>query len=74
LGKDLTFAYSIATASKQQLRFNLRLIVQNNVQQGTVDLNVAVVINEAQLPKFVHEKAHTRSRRAAPVQVPARIS
>jgi hypothetical protein len=52
-----------ATASKQQLGFNLRLIVQNNVQQGTVDFNVAVVINKAQLPKFVHEKAHARSRR-----------
>ncbi len=28
-----------------------------------MDLNVAVVINKAQLPKFVHEKAHARSRR-----------
>jgi len=37
-------------ASKQQLRFNLRLIAQNHVQQGTVDFNMAVVINKAQLP------------------------
>ena len=29
-----------------------------------MDFNMAVVINEAQLPKFVHEKAYTRSRRA----------
>jgi len=36
-----------ATASKQQLGFNLRLIVQNNVQQGTVDFNFAVVIDKA---------------------------
>jgi hypothetical protein len=54
----------IATGSKQQLRSNLRLIVQNDVQQGAVDFNVAVVINKAQLPKSVHEKAHARSRRA----------
>jgi len=50
--------------SKQQLRFNLRLIVQNHVQQGTVDFNVAVVIDKAQLPKLVHEKTDARSRRA----------
>jgi hypothetical protein len=36
--------------------------MQNHVQQGTVDFDVAVVINKAQLPKFVHEKAHARSR------------
>jgi hypothetical protein len=54
----------VATASNQQLRFNLRLIVQNHVQQGIVDFNIAVVVNKAQLPKFVHEKADTRSRRA----------
>jgi hypothetical protein len=40
------------------------LIVQNHVQQGTVNLDMAVVINKAQFPKFVHEKTHARSRRA----------
>jgi hypothetical protein len=40
------------------------LIVQNDVQQGTVDFQVAVVINEAQFPKFVHEMTHTGARGA----------
>jgi hypothetical protein len=43
---------------------NLRLIVENHVQQGTVDFNVAVVINKTQFPKFVHEETHAGSRRA----------
>ena len=43
---------------------DLRLLVQNYVQQGTVDFNLAVVINKTQFPKSVHEKAHARSRRA----------
>jgi hypothetical protein len=30
---------------QEQLSFNLRLIVEDHVQQGTVDFNVAVVIN-----------------------------
>ena len=43
---------------------NLRLVVENYVQQGTVDFNVTVVINKTQFPKFVHEKTYARSRRA----------
>jgi len=38
--------------------------VENHVQQGTVDFNVAVVINKTQFPKFVHKKTHAGSRRA----------
>src|ERR1700681_51751 len=35
--------------------------MQDHVQQGGVDLQVAaVVFDEAQLPKFVHENAHPR--------------
>jgi hypothetical protein len=41
---------------------DLGLLVQNHVQQGTVDFNVTVVINKTQFPKSVHEKAHARSR------------
>ena len=37
---------------------NLRLIVENHVQQGTVDFDATVVINQTQFPKFVHEMAH----------------
>jgi hypothetical protein len=29
-----------------------------------VDFDVAVILNQAQPSKFVHEKAHARSRRA----------
>src|SRR5258708_24061088 len=43
---------------------DLRLLVQNHVQQGTVEFNLAVVINKTQFPKLVHEKTHARSRRA----------
>ena len=46
------------------LSFNLWLIVENYVQQGTVDFNAAVVFNKTQFPEFVHEKTHARSRRA----------
>ena len=54
----------VARRSGQQLSFNLWLIVENYVQQGTVDFNVAVVINETQFPKLVHEKTHARACRA----------
>jgi hypothetical protein len=30
------------------------LIVENYVQQGTVDFDAAVVVNKTQLTKFVH--------------------
>src|SRR5260370_36101398 len=43
---------------------DLGLLVQNHVQQGTVDFNVAVAITKTQFPKSVHEKAYARSRRA----------
>ena len=48
---------------------NLRLIVENHVQERTVDFDVTVVINKAQFPKFVHEMAHTRSRRVASINL-----
>jgi hypothetical protein len=39
---------------------DLRLLAQNHVQQGTVDFNVAVVINKTQFTKSVKEKSHAR--------------
>jgi hypothetical protein len=42
----------------------MRLIVENHVQQGTVNFDAAVVIIQTEFPKFVHEKTHARSRRA----------
>jgi hypothetical protein len=32
------------------------LLVQDNTEEGIVDLNLAVVFDEAQFPEFVHEK------------------
>jgi len=54
----------VATAWKQPLGSNPRLIVQNHVQQGTVDFYFSVVVNKAQLPESVHEETDARSRRA----------
>jgi hypothetical protein len=49
-----------ATAAPLQLSFDVRLVVQNDIQQGTVDFNtVTVVMNEAQFSKFVHEETYT---------------
>jgi hypothetical protein len=30
---------------------------ENDIQQGGVDLDAAVVVNEARLPKLVHKKS-----------------
>ena len=43
---------------------NLRPLLQDRIQQRTVDLYVAVVTDEAQFPEFVHEGTDARSRRA----------
>jgi hypothetical protein len=37
---------------------DVRVVMQNDIQQGTVNLQVAVIINEAQLAKLVHEETH----------------
>lgn len=38
--------------------------MQNHVQQGSVNFNLAVVINKPQFSKLVHESTDARSRRA----------
>ena len=39
------------------------LLVQDNTQEGTVDLNsVIVVLNEAEFPEFIHEKVDSGAR------------
>src|SRR6202011_5073460 len=38
--------------------------VEGPKARRTVDFDVAVIINKTQFPKFVHEMAHARSRRA----------
>jgi hypothetical protein len=42
----------------------VRLIVQHDAQQRAVDFHGAVVLDEAQFSKFVHELADTGSRRS----------
>ena len=39
-------------------RLDLRLLVQNHVQQGFMDFEFSVVFDEAQLAEFVHEKTY----------------
>src|ERR1700730_9291544 len=36
----------------------MRLVVQNDIQQRTVDFDASVVVNKTQFSKFVHEKTH----------------
>jgi hypothetical protein len=38
--------------------------VQDNAQEGIVDLKSAIVMNEAQFPEFIHEKVDSGARRA----------
>jgi hypothetical protein len=35
--------------------------VQDDTQEGIVDLKSAIVMNEAQFPEFIHEKINTRA-------------
>jgi hypothetical protein len=46
------------------LALNMWSFVQNEVQQGLLNLQFAVVFYQAQLSKLVHEKIHTRAGRA----------
>jgi len=47
-----------------ELRLEEPLVVQHYVEQRAVDLQTAVVVNETQFPKPVHEKADSRTSRA----------
>src|SRR5712692_11553362 len=40
------------------------LVAQDNTQEGIVDVDLAVVLDEAQFPEFVHEKIDPGPRRA----------
>jgi hypothetical protein len=52
------------TADFSEARSESGLVAQNDTQQRAVDLKVAVVIDEAQFPEFVHEETDTRPGRA----------
>jgi hypothetical protein len=44
------------------LREGSRLLVQDNTQQGRVDVDPAIVLNEAQFLEFIHEEINPRPR------------
>ena len=49
--------------SALKLRESHCLLLQDNVQQGGVDVKTAVaVFNEAEFPKFIHEEIHPAAR------------
>src|SRR5665213_164949 len=59
--------YNVTGASTSMLRrrpYRARLVGQNHAQQRTVNIDVAVVIDKAELTKLVHEMANARARRA----------
>src|SRR2546422_4098620 len=51
-----------ARCTDQDDRESWCLIVQDNTEEGIVDLKSAIVMNEAQFPEFIHEKIHPRAR------------
>ena len=44
-----------------QLSLDVGLFVQDEIQQGTMNFDTAIVMNETQFSKSVHEKTHTGS-------------
>jgi hypothetical protein len=38
------------------------LLVQDNTQEGSIDVQPAIVTNETQFPEFIHEKIDPRAR------------
>ncbi len=69
-GGPVSLASHVRSLSQGVVPFSpdLRLIVENDAQQRAVDDHIAVVLDEAQLPKLVHEKADTRPRGADQVR------
>ena len=37
--------------------------MENNAQKGSVDVETAIVLNEAQFPEFIHEEINPGARR-----------
>src|SRR6266498_4152646 len=69
-GGPVSLASHVRSLSQLIIPFDLdlRLIVQDDAQQRAVDDHIAVVLDEAQLPKLVHEKADPRPRGADQVR------
>jgi hypothetical protein len=60
--EDANHEGKVPTMSTRRLyRPNVSLIVEDNTQERTVDVQPAVVLNEAQLLEFVHEQIDPRT-------------
>lgn len=57
-------AARLAGPSVTARKANRRLIVQDDVQQGAIDGQVTVILDQSQAPEFVHEEADPGPGRA----------
>ena len=56
-GSSSSQAYSKSTfTNKRKLKGNL--VVQDDIEEGAVHVEATVVLQEAQLPEFIHEETH----------------
>jgi hypothetical protein len=46
------------------LRQKLRLLVQDDTEEGIVNVKAAIVMNEAEVPEFIHEEVDPAARGA----------
>src|SRR5579863_260120 len=46
----------LARKARTAVGAKANLVVEDNTQEGLVDLDLAIILDEAQLPEFVHEK------------------
>src|SRR5471032_2567535 len=53
---------ALTSAEGTRSGLDVRLLVKDQIQQGFVDFNVTVVLDEAQFTKFVHEETDARPR------------
>ena len=38
--------------------FSILLVVEDDIEEGTVHVDATIVVQEAQLPKLIHEETH----------------
>jgi hypothetical protein len=64
---NLRLIFIVACRSKRALAIlglNMWSLMQNEVQQSPLNFQLAVVVDQAQFSKFVHENIHARPRRS----------